>query len=104
MAGDGGIASHRTQPYGTEGERFTYSVFLVLNNRTISTIVAFVVLRLKSLPTTPVRPTALESLADPPPPPVRHRRAVTSPLFLRFPMARGHDDGGVPRAWVQYSN
>lgn len=43
-----------TQPYGEEGERFTYSVFLVLINRTVSTCVAFCVLRLKRLPTTPV--------------------------------------------------
>jgi adenosine 3'-phospho 5'-phosphosulfate transporter B2 len=43
-----------TQPYGVEGERFQYSVFLVLNNRTISTLVAFVVLRLKGLATAPV--------------------------------------------------
>jgi len=46
---------YRTQPYGVEGERFQYSVFLVLNNRTISTLVAFVVLRLKGLATAPVR-------------------------------------------------
>lgn len=43
-----------TQPYGLDGERFTTSVFLVLNNRFISTCVAFFVLKSKRLPTAPV--------------------------------------------------
>jgi len=43
-----------TQPYGEEDARFTYSVFLVLNNRLVSATVAFVILHQKKLPTTPV--------------------------------------------------
>eukprot|EP00241_Pyramimonas_parkeae_P006333 CAMPEP_0114252636 /NCGR_PEP_ID=MMETSP0058-20121206/15944_1 /TAXON_ID=36894 /ORGANISM="Pyramimonas parkeae, CCMP726" /LENGTH=390 /DNA_ID=CAMNT_0001366587 /DNA_START=36 /DNA_END=1208 /DNA_ORIENTATION=+ len=43
-----------TQPYGEAQERFTHSVFIVLNNRFVSTCVAFLVLKMKRLPTAPV--------------------------------------------------
>uniref|UniRef100_A0A7R9SV47 Uncharacterized protein n=1 Tax=Polyblepharides amylifera TaxID=1486889 RepID=A0A7R9SV47_9CHLO len=43
-----------TQPYGEEQERFGYSVFLVLNNRFVSTCVAFLVLKMKRLSVAPV--------------------------------------------------
>mmetsp|Transcript_13560 Transcript_13560/g.16297 ORF Transcript_13560/g.16297 Transcript_13560/m.16297 type:complete len:383 (-) Transcript_13560:356-1504(-) len=51
-----GILQERimTQPYGQDGERFQYSVFLVLNNRSVSMLCAVLVLRLKSLPSSPV--------------------------------------------------
>jgi len=45
-----------TRPYGVEEEKFTYSMFIVLNNRLISCAVAVFALWLKSSPVAPVAP------------------------------------------------
>jgi adenosine 3'-phospho 5'-phosphosulfate transporter B2 len=44
------------QPYGEEGEHFKYSVFLVLNNRCVSMVIAIVVLLVKQAPVKPAAP------------------------------------------------
>jgi len=51
-----GILQERimTQPYGEEEEHFTYSVFLVLNNRCVSMVVAALVLAVKKSSVAPV--------------------------------------------------
>ncbi|KAK3244938.1 hypothetical protein CYMTET_45472 [Cymbomonas tetramitiformis] len=51
-----GILQERimTQPYGDDAGRFTFSVFLVLNNRTVSSIVAALILSVRGMPVRPV--------------------------------------------------
>jgi len=51
-----GILQERvmTQPYGDEDELFTQTIFLVLNNRAVSAIVAVIIIYAKELPARPV--------------------------------------------------
>lgn len=45
-----------TRPFGEDEERFTYSVFIVLHNRAISSLVALIAIALRKSPIAPVAP------------------------------------------------